>query len=174
MNAWTLLMMSLEQAFLAASCSTTVSRKMRHSIRPPLHLTLEARVSPELRTWSHTRPASRFSILISSQDPGRRSLNWLWGSADIPEPSKSTESREQTVLPQWIPDKLRAAAAFPSESSFPAADRHSRYCFMFQQDRPLQRLSDFNFFLLSGFEFYPPPQSTNPAPPLFPPTFEGG
>lgn len=52
MRYWTLVMTSLEQGFLAAGSSVTLSRKTTHSACPPLHMTSEPHTPPELTTWS--------------------------------------------------------------------------------------------------------------------------
>lgn len=82
---------------------------MTLSICPPLHLTLEAKVSPELRT------RSRSGILIGSQDPGRRSLSWLRDQQTFPSIRKPENPESKACSPQRTPDKLIAAAAFPPE-----------------------------------------------------------
>lgn len=74
-------MTSLEQGFLAAGSSVTLSRKTTHSACPPLHMTSEPHTPPELTTWS----------------TGSRQRTWTWprGSADVPDPS---ECRGKTDL----------------------------------------------------------------------------
>lgn len=138
MSVSTLAMMSMEQAFLAASCSVMLSRTMTHSIRPPLHMTLEVQVSRELRTSSHTRASSDRET-------------WK-GSAHIPEPLESREEPDLETDSREDHSSCCGSIIDRTDSQLQIASCFITCCS--KGTRPLHQLSDFTlFFFLSGFDF---------------------
>lgn len=151
MSVSTLAMMSLEQAFLAASCSVTVSRKMTHSIRPPLHMTLEVQVSHEVRTSSHT----------SSEKPesGCRDQHTF--------PSLWNPEKKQTL--KQILEKIIATAVVPLLREQIPGSRSPVALSLVVQKGPLLSTS-FQILPSSSSSLaliFHPSQSPNPPPPVF-------
>lgn len=108
MSVFTLAMMSLEQGFLAAFCSVTLSRRTAQSVCLPPHMTLEPRPPPELRRGSRhgQRPASASHRL---KQPSM--------SADVPGPSESSHKPDLHGNNQ-IPEIRAVLCHFPLRQLF--------------------------------------------------------